>query len=192
MNNELKKIIIFIGVILAVLSIYFGSLLPFAKSKTYINALNKMPSVKSLEDFKNNFDVVFDFYSPVGDEETEKFLSSSILGIVSQKEQPENVSRYLVEYIEPKLQKNNVRHLIMIGQMYMVLWQKSGKEEDFVKAEEYYYQALSIGPKLPPVLYGLFDLYQAKGDTAKIREISERILQLWPEDEKIKSLITNY
>lgn len=188
MNEEIKKIIVFIGVALAFLSIIFGSFLPFAESRRYIAALNEVPSIKSLEDFKKKFDVVFDFYSPVGGEETAKFLGSSIVGIISQKEQPETVSRYLVEYIEPKLQKNNVRHLIMAGQMYEILWQKSKKESDFKKAEEYYQQALAIGPKLPPVLYGLLDLERAKGNKEKIKEISETILKYWPEDEKIKFL----
>lgn len=191
MNQEIKKIIVFLGITFAVLSIYFGSLAPFAKAQRYITGLNAMPTIKSLEDFKKNFDKVFEFYSPVGDEETAKFLGGTILGIISQKEQPENVSRYLVEYIEPHLFKNNVRHLIMRGQMYFILWQKSQKvnESDFIKAENYYRQALAIGPKLPLVLYGLLDIYQVKGDSEKTREIAGRILQYWPEDEKVKAVL---
>lgn len=190
MIEEIKKIAVFIGIALAILSIYFGSLLPLVKSQRYISAVSVMSSIKSLEQFKKIFDRVFDFYSPVGDEETAKFLGSSIVNIVNQKEQPENVSRYLVEYIESKLQENNVRHLIMLGQMYSVLWQKSGNEKDSGKAEKYYQKALAIGPKLPPALYGLFDFYRTRGDQEKIRKIGERILQLWPEDEKVKAIIS--
>ncbi len=185
----MKQFIAIFLIILAASSIYFGALLPFAKAQRYIGALNAMSSIESLEDFKRNFDNVFDFYSPIGDEEAAKFLGSTIVNIISQKEQPENISRYLVEYIEPHLFKDNVRHLIMGGQMYFILWQKSRNESDFIKAEEYYRKALSIGPKLPPVLYGLLDLYQAKGDQEKIREIGEIILQYWPDDEKVKKII---
>lgn len=185
----IKQSIAIIIIILAILSVYFGALLPFAKSQYYISALGAMSSIKTLEGFKENFDKAFDFYSPVGGEETAKFLGSSIIGIISQKEQSENISRYLVEYIEPHLLKNNVRHLIMAGQMYFILWQKSQNESDFINAENYYRQALLIGPKLPPVLYGLFDLYQLRGDSGKIREIAERILQYWPEDEKVKAAV---
>ena len=85
--------------------------------------------------------------------------------------------------------KNNVRHLIILGQMYSVLWQKSGKEEDFKKAEEYYLKAMEIGPKLPPVIYGLLDLERASGNNEKIKEISKIIFQYWPEDERVRQTI---
>ena len=80
---------------------------------------------------------------------------------------------------------------MVMGQMHGVIWEKYGrKEEDFQKAEEYWQKAFAIGPKLPPVLYGMLNLYQAKSDQEKIKEISEIIIQYWPEDEKIKLLLS--
>lgn len=189
MNILIKQFIIVVGIILAILSIVFGSFLPLAKSQRYISALGSASSVKTLDEFKANFDRVFKFYSPVGDEETAKFLSSDILNSVVQKEQSEAVSRALISYIEPYMMKNNVRHLMVLGQMYSILWQKSGREDDFIKSEDYYRGALIIGPKLPPVLYSLFDLYQAKGDKEKAKEIGETILRYWPEEEKVRKAI---
>jgi len=45
---------------------------------------------------------------------------------------------------------------------------------------------LALGPKLPPALYSLFDLYEAHGDMEKRQEISSLILQYWPNDEQVR------
>ena len=186
----LKQFLIIILIILAILSIYFGSYLPLVKARRYVAALRSNQNVKTLEDFKANFDKSFAFYSPIGDEEIAKFLSSDILAIIASQNQQEKIDRALVTYLEPYTFKNNVRHLMVMGQMYGLLWEKYGrKEEDFQKAEEYWQKAFVIGPKLPPVLYGILNLYQAKGDQEKIKEVSEIILQHWPEDEKIKEIL---
>ncbi|MEK7635640.1 MAG: hypothetical protein AAB405_00955 [Patescibacteria group bacterium] len=185
----IKYIIVPILIISAVLSIYFGSLLPLTRSRRFIIALGSASSVKTMNDFQKNFDNAFKFYSPVGDEEMAKFLGTDILRAVSQKEQSEAASRFLVNYIESYLFKDNVRHLMLLAQMHSVLWQKSGKEEDFKKAEEYYLKAMEIGPKLPPVLYGLLDLERASGNNEKVKKISEIILKYWPEDKRIQQII---
>ncbi len=146
--------------------------------------------MKTIDEFKTDFDRAFKFYSPIGDEEIAKFLASNILQIISQPDQPENVSRLLISYIEPYMFKNDVRHLLAIGQMYQVLWMKYGQQEkDFQKAEGYFMKAYQIGPNLPPILYGLFDLYRMKKDDQKIKELGEIIIKNWPDDNQVKSII---
>jgi len=190
MKNEVFKNFIIVGlIILAVLSIIFGSYLPLIKSQFYIDALSSVSQVKTVEEFEANFDKSFKFYSPIGDEEVAKFLSSNILQIISQQNQPEAVRRILISYIEPYLLKNDVRHLMAAGQMYETLWINYGREEDFQKAESYFQKAYAIGPKLPPVLYGLIDLYYKKGDIPKIKEIGGIILQYWPDAKDVENLI---
>lgn len=184
-----KQSIIISLIILAVLSIIFGSYLPLVKSQRFIAGLRSIPSIKTIDQFKINFDRAFKFYSPVGDEEITKFLAGDILQIISQQNQSEDVSRILVDYIEPYLFQDNVRHLLTAGQMYEILWQKYGQEEDFQKAENYFKKAYQIGPKLPPVLYGMLDLYRLKGNTEKAKEIGEIILKYWPEDGQIKEIM---
>ncbi len=190
MSLLLKQFIIIVLIILAALSIYFGSALPVIKSTKFITGLQALSNVKSIGEFENVFDSVFNFYSPVGDEETAKFLGSDILNFVSQQ-QTEAASRALVDYIEPKLSKNNTRHLLMLAQMYAALWKKFHQEADYGSAEKYFLQARAIGPKLPPVLYGLLDLYQTKGDKEKVRGTAEEIIRLWPEDEKVKQALND-
>lgn len=172
----IKNIVIVIVIVIVFFSLYFGSFLPLAKSQRFISALRFISSVKTLDEFKANFDRPLKFYSPVGAEEIAKFLSNNILQIISQKEQSEAVSRELVSYIEPYMFKNNIRHLTALGHMYMILWERYGrKEEYFQKAENYYREAYQIGPKLPSVLYGMLNLYKAKGDVQKSKEIGEII-----------------
>lgn len=187
----LRKFLTSILIILAVLSIYFGSYLPLAKSRRYIAAVEAFSSVRSIDDFKRNFDKALNFYSPVGQEEVVKFLSGNILNLISDENQPEVVSRFLVDYIEPRIFQNDVRHLLTIGNMYLALWARFNQKEDFNKAENYFRQAQNITPNLPLVLYGLFELYQAKGDKEKIQEIGQIILRHWPEDEKAGAIINS-
>ena len=189
MNFLIKKIVIVIIIVIVLSGIFFGSILPLMKSRRFISSLNSIQFIKTIKEFKVNFDRPLKFYSPIGDEEIVKFLSGNIFSAIAQREQSEATARELILYIEPYMFKNNVRHLLTLSQMYFVLWQKSGQEDDFIKAENYFRQALAIGPKLPPVLYTLFDLYQAKGDREKIKEIGEIILKYWPEDEKIEKYL---
>lgn len=185
----IKKIVIVIIIVIVLFAIYFGSLLPLVKSRHFIAALRSISSIKTIDQFKMNFDRAFKFYSPVGDEEIAKFLSNDILQMISQQNQSEAVSRMLVDYIEPYLFQNDVRHLMGAARMYEVLWGKYGREEDFQKAENYFQKAFAIGPKLPPVLYGMLDLYRLKGNTENMKKIGEEILKYWPDDENVRKTI---
>lgn len=173
-------------IILAVLSIYFGSYLPFAKAQRYIAFMQSIGTIRTLEQFSERSKSVFDFYSPVGQEETVRFLSRDILNIVRNPNQPEKVSRDLVGLAETYVYRKNVRHLLTMAEAYSVLWEKHNKkEEDFLEAESYLLQALSIGPNLPPALYSLFDLYRAHGDEQKMKGIRDTILKFWPDEKRV-------
>ncbi|PIR87902.1 MAG: hypothetical protein COU10_01985 [Candidatus Harrisonbacteria bacterium CG10_big_fil_rev_8_21_14_0_10_45_28] len=146
--------------------------------------------MKTINEFKTVFDRAFKFYSPIGDEEIAKFLVKSIFQIMSQPNQSEAVSRLLISYIEPYMFKNDVRHLLALGQTYQLLWANySQKEEDFKKAENYFLEAYRIGPNLPPVLYGLLDLYRMSRNDQKIKEFGEIILKYWPDDKEVAEIV---
>src|ERR1051325_9184908 len=83
MKDVLKYILCFAGIILAVLAIYFGSYAPLHKAQLYIDALRQTSSVSTVKQFEDLFDPVFNFYSPIGNEEVPKFLSSDIVGILN-------------------------------------------------------------------------------------------------------------
>ncbi|MEI6479417.1 MAG: hypothetical protein WCO21_01120 [bacterium] len=185
----MKQIVIVIGIILAVLSFIYGAVLPYMKAGAYITAMQNLSNVTSVQGFKDNFDSAFNFYSPVGDEEVTKFLASDIVNLVSQEKQPELVSRELVSYIEPHLYGDNPRHLLSGAQAYTILWVKYGKKDDYLKAESYYKKILSVGPNLPPALYGLLDLYGRAGDKENLKKVGETILGYWPSDASTRALI---
>ncbi|MEK9154589.1 MAG: hypothetical protein AAB596_00745 [Patescibacteria group bacterium] len=191
MIKILEKPIIIVLIALALLSIYFGAYSPYMRSRKFIEGLRSKSTIKSLEEFKYNFDKSFKYYSPIGDEEMAKFLGSDIFQIVSRPDNPKEVSRYLIDYIEPYMIKNNIRHLMILGQMYFTMWQKYGEEGDFIKAEDYFKKAYVIGPKLPPVLYGLLNFYQARRDEQKVKEIAKLIFQYWPEDERVAKFLNH-
>lgn len=188
MNIFLKQSIAIIGIILAILGIIFGAYLPFKKAQLYISSMYQMRSLKTPQDFEKVFDKLCAFYSPVGNDEIARLLGNSLINPIASPQNSEPASRYLVEYLEPKLQKDDVKHLLILAEMYFFLWQKSGNENDFLKSEEYYQKARNYGPQLPQVLYGLFDLYKQKGDLEKLKQIGETILKYWPEDEKTRAI----
>ncbi len=185
----IKKSIISLGIVLGILSIFFGSYLPFIKARAYVRAIDTLNTIKDVSEFERVFGNVLSLFSPTGQEEIVKFMSSDVITSVVSQNNPEELSRELVSFIEPHLFKNDVRHLIIRGNLYSLLWQKYRQEDDFVKSEGAYRAALAIGPKLPPVLYSLLDLYRAKGDTEKLKEIGSTILKYWPSDQQVQNIL---
>lgn len=191
MNIFLRQLLVIILIILSALGIYFGAYLPWVKSRAYINALKTMSGggVQSLGDYFDAYDKAVKLYSPIGEEEIAKFLVNDIMNLISTDTQSEEASNALVEYAEPLLFKNNVRHLLLGGRMYYILWMRFGDKKNYEKAGVYYRQAFELGPKLPPVLYGLLQFYQDGGETEKFEEVRKIIRGYWPEDDVFQSVI---
>lgn len=171
-------------------SLVFGVYAPVAKARAYIGALQTVAEVNTVQGFEEHFRPALDHWSPIGQEEVVKYLASDIADLVAQGNQPEAGARALVEYIEPYLFQNNVRHLLMGGHFYYALWENYGqKPEDYARAKNYYERALLIGPELPPVLYALFDLTLHAGDNGRAREVGNEILRLWPDAENVRQAL---
>jgi hypothetical protein len=180
-------IIVPIGVVLAVLSIIFGGIMPIQKSSLYISGLEQVPNMHSTQEFKDTFGKALNYPSPIGGEEVTKYLTSDILGVVSQNNN-EAVDRDLVNFIEPYIEQDDNRHLIAMGEVYGTMWSKFHKEDDYNKSIDYYLKAYAIAPKLPPVLYGLLGLYRARGDAANMQKIGAEILKYW-DDPSVKAAL---
>lgn len=190
MKDLFKQLFVVLLILAALSSIYLGAYAPLAKAKSYIHALRSVPQAGSFEEFKQIFDVPLTFSSPVGQEEVVKYTASNILDIIAQPNQPESVMRALADYIEPYIFQNDVRHLILMGQIYYTLWMNYGRQEaDFEKAVGYFQKVRAIGPKLPPALYSLFSLYKEHGDTAKAKDAGRAILEYWPSDKEVSRFV---
>lgn len=190
MKKIIKTILCPIFILLSLLFFYFGGVLPFLTARRYITALYQLPNIMNIADFENVFNPVLDSYSFVGGEEIVNFITSAIVKQPERLDNTNDTMRELVNYIEPHLSQNNVKHLLNIADSYSILWRRRGGEsDDFVKAENYYLKVCQIGPKLPQALYGLLNLYSMKEDKEKIREAMETILRYWPDDEKTKNML---
>ncbi len=190
MKEVLKYIFVAVGVIGAILLIYFGAYLPFQKSQRYITAIRNVPQIRTTADFHKEFDVPFSYVSPIGDEEITKFLSSDVLNMI-QKNQPEEVARDLVSYVDQHLSRYSydLRLELLRGHLYETLWRNYRHGDDYLKAESIYLHAVQLGPRVPRALYVAFNLYVTSQDPRGLREIGEKILSLWPEDVRVKEVV---
>jgi len=189
----LKQFAIIALLILAALSSVFGALLPWQKSTVYIDTLTALQSGKSFtqDQFESQMNGVFNFYSPIGQEEVVKFFSNDVLNIITQENFPVDATRFLITYTEPYLFQSNVRHLIFGAMAYENLWLASKSENDYKKSEAYFLKAYAIGRNLPPVLYGMFDLYYRHNDKENLKKIGLEILSYWPDDANVKNTVSS-
>ncbi len=196
-NIFIKQFIIIILVIFAVASIILGAVLPWMKSQLYINTLTMLQSgrITTVEQFERDFGGVLDFYSPIGQEEVVKYLGNDIAGMMLNEARDTGkigqVAPILTGFMEPYLFQSDVIHLIFGADTYRLLLRMTGNGEYFNKSEFYYKKAYDIGPKLPPVLYGMFDLYQLSGDKNNMEKIGKEILKYWPDDKNIAGILGN-
>lgn len=172
-----------IGIAGAVYFLVYGAFLPFLKGQAYVDAASK--NVNTISDFETSFNQVFNFPSPVGDEETTKFLFQNIVQIASNPNQPEEVVRELADYIEPHVIPTDTRQLIEEAQLRYIMLQRFRRQVDYDKALATFQKIREIGPKLPPALYSLFNLYAGTGNATGTKEVGEAILKLWPQDTRI-------
>lgn len=189
----LKEILIILGIILAILAIIFGSYSPFLKAQSYISLINASENSgpQPLQEIINKMDSAVGLYSPVGQEEVMRYILNDILNVLLQTNQSEKVDRTFVDYIEPHIFMRDVRHLLVLGEIYKALWEKYHHESDYYKSEAYYKKTLEFAPRLRQALDSIFDLYQVRGDKEKIGEVGETILKYWPNDTKTQETLEN-
>ena len=189
MKEFWKYIFLILGIIAGVFAIVRGSIQPFIKSETFINALQNIQNIKTLDEFTRSFDDAFNLPSPIGNEELAKFLSDDVSGLISQNTQPENVSRILESYMESHMSQSDIISILNIAHFHTILFQRFHNVEDYNLAEQAYLKGLAIAPKLTPVLYGLVSLYASVGDQKKLAQIAQTISLYWPDDEQIQNAL---
>ena len=146
-----------------------------------------LPTYRTMDQLKSRFNEAFNFPSPIGQEEVIKFSLSQFENMVQNENQSEVASVSLTRYAEDKISKDNVVHLLQIANMYEVLYERFGRQEYADLSEEYYKEIKKIGSNLPHALYGLQRLYKKSGQEDKMEEVNQKILELWPEDSKVKN-----
>lgn len=195
-KNDLKKQgIAVVGSIVLCFLIYYGSYLPFKKSETFITTLKGMDSLRSVEDVEVVFDEVFDIPSPIGQEEVIRHFASVILSTIQRFNASQvPASEQLVSYIEKKYQPiiesergmSFNQNLFVLGSLNQIVFLQTKNPKYLAAAETYYTKGVERSPKRPQFLYASFDLNRIKNDSDKVREIANKILTLWPEDQNTK------
>lgn len=166
-------------------SIYFGAYKPWVKARTYTSVQRNLPSYRTLDEFIMNYDKAFDYSSPIGQEEVIKFVASQIENMIQNQNQTEEASLLLVEYIEEQILPGNIVHLLQVGGMYSILYDRFRRDEYFNKAEDYYLKTIEIAPNIPHPLYSLYELYKESGQEDKMNEIKNKILEFWPGENRL-------
>ncbi|MEK7553065.1 MAG: hypothetical protein AAB504_00010, partial [Patescibacteria group bacterium] len=175
---------------------YFGSILPFQKSRLYIDAVRGASQIRSVQDFNKLFGKTLDFYSPIGHGEVVYAYLNIIIGAVQNQQNKDIVEILLKEAdkrMEPMLKEDKGNAFFQNLYSYALLYELAGnKFKDgnyYQKAADIYEIALRHSPNRPMLLYGLFRSYNALGNVEKIKETREIMFKYWPEDEKLKTIM---
>lgn len=198
MNPLAKKIIAIALSASILLLMYFGAYLPFRKSQLYINSLSNFGKNKArtMEEFNKIFQPVFDYRSPVGDDEIISHHLSTILAVMTQQSNRLVIDALIKEAesaTAPMLKSgrgfNYTATLYTLALTYRDAAFRFSDENYYQKSIETFNKALETSPRRPGFLYGLYDLYIAKGDFNNAGEVGKIILKYWPQDEEVRKVV---
>jgi len=200
MSDGVKKTIAIVVVAVIVFIAYYGSYLPYQKSKAHISAVTSLKGSFSVGEFKDTFSKALDLSSPIGQPELVRQLGSMSNSLVSQVGDNSAVIKELVDFVESYYEPILGRNPGMsIGQDFYILgslneqaFLYTGEVQYLNAAEKYFLLGQEFGPKRPQPLYGLFDVYRAMGNVEKVTEVANQILSQWPDDERVKALYESF
>lgn len=200
MNEQNKKIIAVIASIIILVLIYYCSFLPFRKSQVFIKTMRSLENAKTLDELKAKISIPLDYPSPYGQEELVRQVASLITNIVSQNNTTppviDDLISYLNTYYDPIINKGNGmsfnQNLYVLGSLNEIAFIRTNKVIYLNAAEKYFTKSYELGPKRPQALFGLFDIYRAKGDKEKVLQISSQILEQWPGEERTRQATQDF
>jgi len=194
--NQLSKQIIAISISFFVLvMVFYGSYLPYKKSKTFISSLNALGAgqIRSFEQLDKIVSSSLKINSPIGQEELIRQFLGVFAGFINQSDSPEVIDilvKYIESYANPILQKGKGlsfnQDLYLAIRFYLTAYEKTKDQKYLDKAKQYAELSYSLGPKRPQVLYSLFDIYRLENNMEKAKEIGNQILNYWPDDASVK------
>jgi tetratricopeptide (TPR) repeat protein len=200
MNQLPKQIIAISASFFILVMIFYGSYLPYKKSKTFISSLNTLSrtQIQNFEQFDKIVSSSLKINAPFGQEE----LIRQFLGIfpqfIIQNENPQVIDT-LIKYIEtqasPILDRGRGlsfnQDLYLATRLYLTAYEKTQDKKYLDQAKKYAELSYSLGPKRPQALYSLFNIYLLENNIEKAKEIGEKILTYWPEEESIRKEYEN-
>jgi hypothetical protein len=201
MNPLVRKTI---GIILAttlVVFAYLCSFLPLTKSTALIRSMRAAEAF--FAEGKLTPAVFEDIMSrpllapsPIGQEEAVRQVTGMILDMIRQINNPGDVER-LINFAEsfytPIIERGRgmsfSQDLYVLGFAHQAAAIQTRDGRYLAFARKYFEEGLRRGPNRPQFLYGLFDVYRMQGDIRRAREIGEKIISLWPGDERVARML---
>ncbi len=197
METLFKSFVAPILVIAAILALYFGAYAPYEKASLFISALQQSSQATSLQEFENDFNAAIQFYSPVGEQEVERYAGDQIVNVLGQKGVSPQLSQALADYMGQitHVDKPTARGLdftqevLLVANAYQLAWVTTRAPNDLVLSEQYYKQGLELSPARPQLLYGLLQLYANAGMAEQALQVAEKVHEYWPTDTQVAALI---
>ena len=194
MNKDIKKAIAVSTSIFIVLVGYYGSYLPMQKSMLFVVAMQRASRLKTISDFEQNFSVPLDTPSPIGQEELVRSMTNTIANSIQNIPQAEGIdaiTNYIESYFKPIVARGRGmsfgQDVYILGAMNEFAYIKTKENKYLQASENYFKQAVALGPKRPQGLYGLLDVYRMQNNIDGFKAIAEQILSQWPNDARTKS-----
>lgn len=198
MNRTLKQIISVLAAIFLLLVMYYGSYVPFHKSAEYIDTVQSLQSISSVQQLEDAFSPSLNISSPIGQEELVRNLGSIVTGLISNNgtAHPEVVQplmSYLTMYYNPIIARGHGmsfgQDLYVMGTAEETAFNATHTASYLQAAQSYFQEGLSQAPKRPQFLYGLMAVYQAEGNNAQAAVEAKTILTYWPSDTQTQQLL---
>lgn len=134
--------------------------------------------------------------SPIGQEEIVRQTTGIVLDIIQQGSSPSDIEK-LVNFVEsfynPIIERGRgmsfSQNLYILGLMHQAALMRTRDVRYLAAAQAYFEEGFRLAPRRPQFLYGLFDIYRIEGNFNKAREIGNKILELWPEDDRVSKIL---
>lgn len=200
MSDSVKKSIAILATITLLYVAYTGSYLPMRKSQAYIATLRNMSNVRSIDEFKNAFQAVFDIQSPIGQEELVRNMASTVVSIISNPQVNPAIVEPLVQFAEDSFRPiitsdrgmSFSQNLYVLANIHQAAFIRTQDVRHLAAARIYYEWGEKRGPERPQFLYGLLDVYRMQGDAEAVKRVSDKILSLWPTDDGVRKAVAQF
>lgn len=164
-QSSLIPFVSLVGCVILGISFYFGNYLPLRKAILFNQALARVPTLNSVEEFKNNFSPALQIYAPYGQDEVVRILGGVAMDLLKQQPSPD-VGRAIADYVTDQYQ-------VVIGrgpsfaQNYYILGKVNELAGKHLMAQRYYGEGLEQWPRRPEFKDGLARVRLIPGGTGE-------------------------
>ena len=198
MDSFFKKNIAVAGVILLMVVAYIGNYLPLQKSMAFIDSNRSFGQVNDLNKLLDLMARPLELPSPIGQQELTRNTANLIYNLIrSDNGKNPAITKVLTDFVNKyyavTLAKN--RGLSFDQDLYILGLMNEGaaiqtRQPGYADAAQGYFErGLTLSPRRPQFLYGLFDVLRMKGDLPNAQKVGQEILGYWPADQKISGLV---